>query len=31
VFKPAEIHDKSAVVLFNQLESWAGALKTIRG
>jgi NAD(P)H-dependent FMN reductase len=31
VFKPAEIHDKSAVVLFNQLESWAGALKAIRG
>jgi NAD(P)H-dependent FMN reductase len=29
--KPAEIHDKSAVVLFNQLESWAGALKAIRG
>jgi hypothetical protein len=30
VFKPAEIHDRSAVILFNQLESWAGALKATR-
>jgi NAD(P)H-dependent FMN reductase len=30
VFKPAAMHDQNAVVLFNQLESWAGALKAIR-
>jgi NAD(P)H-dependent FMN reductase len=30
VFKPAALHDQAADVLFNQLESWAGALKAIR-
>ncbi|MFE9614045.1 NADPH-dependent FMN reductase [Streptomyces sp. NPDC006012] len=29
-FQPAPHHDDIAVVLFNQLESWAGALKTVR-
>ncbi|MFD4638588.1 NADPH-dependent FMN reductase [Lentzea sp. NPDC058436] len=30
VFKPAARHDSAADVLFDQLESWAGALKTVR-
>jgi NAD(P)H-dependent FMN reductase len=30
VFQPAAHHDDAAVVLFSQLESWAGALKAIR-
>jgi NAD(P)H-dependent FMN reductase len=30
VFKPAELHDATPTVLFDQLEAWAGALKTIR-
>ncbi|MBD3007292.1 NADPH-dependent FMN reductase [Streptomyces sp. 5-10] len=30
VFKPAAIHDSAASVLFGQLESWAGALKSVR-
>ncbi|MCO6008904.1 NAD(P)H-dependent oxidoreductase [Actinoallomurus purpureus] len=30
VFKPAGLHDDAAVVLFEQLESWARALKTVR-
>jgi len=30
VFNPAAMHDQAVVVLFNQLESWAGALKAIR-
>ncbi|GAP46205.1 NADPH-dependent FMN reductase [Streptomyces azureus] len=30
LFKPGEQHDESAPVLFDQLESWARALKTVR-
>ena len=30
VFKPSPMHDNSASVLFDQLESWAGALKSVR-
>jgi NAD(P)H-dependent FMN reductase len=30
IFKPADLHDASATVLFEQLESWARALKTVR-
>ncbi|HEX7308193.1 NAD(P)H-dependent oxidoreductase [Lentzea sp.] len=30
VFKPAARHDAAAEVLFDQLESWARALKTVR-
>ncbi|MCX4578468.1 NAD(P)H-dependent oxidoreductase [Streptomyces sp. NBC_01571] len=30
VFKPGEQHDASATALFEQLESWARALKTVR-
>ncbi|WP_445519831.1 NADPH-dependent FMN reductase [Streptomyces sp. NEAU-174] len=30
VFKPSAIHDSAASVLFGQLESWAGALKSVR-
>jgi NAD(P)H-dependent FMN reductase len=30
VFNPAPRHDAAATVMFTQLESWAGALKTIR-
>ncbi|WP_191304823.1 NADPH-dependent FMN reductase [Lentzea cavernae] len=30
VFKPSERHDGAATALFDQLESWAGALKTVR-
>ena len=29
-FKPSALHDSAAPVLFDQLESWARALKTIR-
>ena len=29
-FKPAALHDDAATVLFDQLESWAGALRTVR-
>lgn len=31
VFTPAAYHDGAAEVMFTQLESWAGALKTVRG
>ena len=31
VFKPGPQHDAAADTLFDQLESWAGALKTVRG
>ena len=31
VFKPGAQHDDAATTLFDQLESWAGALKTVRG
>ena len=31
VFKPAAQHDAAADALFDQLESWAGALRTVRG
>jgi len=31
VFKPAAQHDDAVATLFDQLESWAGALKTVRG
>ena len=30
-FNPAPQHDESITTLFNQLESWTGALKTVRG
>jgi NAD(P)H-dependent FMN reductase len=30
-FTPAELHNEAAVTLFDQLESWAGALKPLRG
>ncbi|MFJ1768129.1 NADPH-dependent FMN reductase [Amycolatopsis sp. NPDC088138] len=30
-FTPSAVHDDAATVLFDQLESWAGALKTVRG
>ncbi|MEU5259686.1 NAD(P)H-dependent oxidoreductase [Amycolatopsis sp. NPDC021455] len=30
-FTPAATHDQAATILFDQLESWAGALKTVRG
>ena len=29
-FEPSTLHDGAASVLFDQLESWAGALKTVR-
>jgi NAD(P)H-dependent FMN reductase len=29
-FRPAEMFEASAAVLFDQLETWAGALKTVR-
>ena len=29
-FEPSALHDGAASVLFDQLESWAGALKTVR-
>ncbi|HZN82012.1 MAG TPA: NAD(P)H-dependent oxidoreductase [Mycobacterium sp.] len=29
-FTPAALHNDSAAVMFDQLESWAGALKTLR-
>lgn len=29
-FKPSAMHDTAASVLFDQLESWAGALATVR-
>ncbi|GLY38043.1 FMN reductase [Amycolatopsis sp. NBRC 101858] len=29
-FTPSAMHDAAATVLFDQLESWAGALKTVR-
>jgi len=31
VFTPGPQHDDAATTLFDQLESWAGALKTVRG
>lgn len=31
VFKPADLHDAAAVTLFDQLEAWTVALKTVRG
>jgi NAD(P)H-dependent FMN reductase len=31
VFKPGEQHAALAATMFDQLESWAGALKTVRG
>ncbi|MEC3993811.1 NAD(P)H-dependent oxidoreductase [Actinacidiphila sp. DG2A-62] len=31
VFKPSAVHEDAASVLFTQLESWAGALRTVRG
>jgi NAD(P)H-dependent FMN reductase len=31
VFTPAAHHDGAAEVMFDQLESWAGAMKTVRG
>ena len=30
-FTPAPLHDAAATTLFDQLESWAGALKPLRG
>ncbi|MDT5094927.1 MAG: hypothetical protein QOH60_4290 [Mycobacterium sp.] len=30
-FTPAALHDDTAVTLFDQLESWTGALKPLRG
>jgi NAD(P)H-dependent FMN reductase len=30
-FKAAEVHDKGATVLLDELHRWAGALKTMRG
>jgi NAD(P)H-dependent FMN reductase len=30
-FTPAPLHNDSAIVMFDQLESWAGALKAVRG
>jgi hypothetical protein len=30
VFRPAGMFEASSAVLFDQLETWAGALKTIR-
>jgi NAD(P)H-dependent FMN reductase len=30
-FKPGAQHDAAAAALFDQLESWTGALKTVRG
>jgi hypothetical protein len=30
IFQPADLHDAPATVLFEQLESWARALKTVR-
>jgi NAD(P)H-dependent FMN reductase len=30
-FTPAPMHDDEAIVLFDELESWAGALKNVRG
>lgn len=29
-FKPASVHDDEAQTMFDQLESWAGALRTVR-
>lgn len=31
VFKPADLHNASATTLFDQLEAWTVALKTVRG
>ncbi|WP_234542513.1 NADPH-dependent FMN reductase [Streptomyces shenzhenensis] len=31
VFKPSAAHENAATVLFTQLESWAGALRSVRG
>ncbi|MDN3059765.1 NAD(P)H-dependent oxidoreductase [Streptomyces sp. SRF1] len=31
VFKPSAAHEDAASVLFTQLESWAGALRSVRG
>ena len=31
VFKPGPQHQEAAAILFDQLESWAGALQTVRG
>jgi NAD(P)H-dependent FMN reductase len=31
VFKPGPQHDDAATALFDQLEAWTGALKTVRG
>jgi NAD(P)H-dependent FMN reductase len=31
VFKPNPLHDDAVAILFDQLESWAGALQTVRG
>ena len=31
VFKPADLHDAAASTLFDQLEAWTVALKTVRG
>jgi NAD(P)H-dependent FMN reductase len=30
IFRPAELHNHSATVMFDQLEAWAGALKPLR-
>lgn len=30
VFKPAPLHESAATTMFDQLESWAGALQTVR-
>jgi hypothetical protein len=30
-FAPQAMHSDGAAVLFSQLESWAGALKSLRG
>ena len=29
-FKPADMHAGNAVIMFDQLEAWAGALKPVR-
>jgi NAD(P)H-dependent FMN reductase len=31
VFKPGPQHDAAAPIMFDQLEAWTGALKTVRG
>jgi len=30
-FNPAALHDDASIIMFDQLESWAGALKKLRG